>query len=275
MENNPLTNYFRRPSIYIKLPSNGRFWPPDALVKNETGEYPVYPMTAVDEISYRTPDALFNGQAVVDVIQSCVPNIKNAWAMPGMDLDTILIAIRIASYSHEMDVETSCPKCSESANYSLDLRNVLDNLKTPDYTRTIELADLSISLKPLNYKQISDSNIIQFEEQKMLQVVSNSDVGEDEKVKLLSEAFKKVGQLTIRALRQSIESIQTPETTVSDPKFIDEFLKNCDRSVFDKIRDTVTRLKTSSELKPLHVKCSSCGHEYDQQFTLDMTNFFA
>ena len=53
----------------------------------ENRELPVYPMTAIDEITYRTPDALFNGQAVVNVIHSCVPNIKNAWEIPGTDLD--------------------------------------------------------------------------------------------------------------------------------------------------------------------------------------------
>ena len=82
MADNPLKGYFRRPSIYIKLPSGGNYWPQGMLEMPENGELPVYPMTAIDEITYRTPDALFNGQALVDVIQSCIPAIKNAWAIP-------------------------------------------------------------------------------------------------------------------------------------------------------------------------------------------------
>ena len=109
MSDNPLSNYFRRPSIYIKLPSEGKFYPPGMLDMPPNEEIPVYPMTAIDEISYRTPDALFNGSAVVNVISSCVPNIKDPWAMPSIDLDTVLSAIRIASYGHTLEIETTCP----------------------------------------------------------------------------------------------------------------------------------------------------------------------
>ena len=95
--NNPLRQYFRQPAIYIKLPSQGKYYPPGTLNSSVTGEYPVYPMTAIDEITYRTPDAMFNGQATVNVIQSCVPDIKDAWQMQAIDMDTVLVAIRIAS----------------------------------------------------------------------------------------------------------------------------------------------------------------------------------
>jgi hypothetical protein len=61
--NNPLQQYFRQPAIYVQLPSQGKFYPAGTLNPSTTGEYPVYPMTAIDEITYRTPDALFNGQA--------------------------------------------------------------------------------------------------------------------------------------------------------------------------------------------------------------------
>ena len=77
--NNPLTKFFRQPAIYLKLPSNGAFWPNDAIELPLTGEIPVYPLTTKDEIILRTPDALLNGEGVVEVIQSCCPSIKDAW----------------------------------------------------------------------------------------------------------------------------------------------------------------------------------------------------
>ena len=91
---NPLSMFMRQPKIYIKLPSGGLFWPNGSLELSETGEYPVYSMTAKDELMLKVPDALMNGQAIVDVIQHCVPNVKNAWKIPTIDLDIILIAIR-------------------------------------------------------------------------------------------------------------------------------------------------------------------------------------
>ena len=76
---NPLIGMMRQPKIYIKLPSNGNYWSDGSLQLSPNGEYPVYSMTAKDELILKTPDALLNGQAVVDVIQSCLPNIINAW----------------------------------------------------------------------------------------------------------------------------------------------------------------------------------------------------
>ena len=93
---NPLRQYFRQPAIYLRLPTSGDHWPEGSINIPPNGELPVLPMTAIDEITYRTPDALFNGQAVVDVIQSCVPSIKNAWAAPAPDINALLTAVRIA-----------------------------------------------------------------------------------------------------------------------------------------------------------------------------------
>ena len=274
MADNPLKSYFRRPSIYIKLPSGGNFWPPGTVEMPENQELAVYPMTAIDEITYRTPDALFNGQALVDVIQSCIPAIKNAWAMPNIDVDTILVAIRIASYGHSMDIDTTCPKCSEESTYALDLRTVLEGLKVPKFDRPKSIGDLEFHFKPLSYKQLTDNSIVQFEEQKLLSLLQNAEMAEEEKLKLVTDAFKKVSQLTMKAVRQGIHYIKTPDSSVNEPQHIDEFLHNCEKSIFDAVRDHIMQLRSEAELKPLSIKCSHCGHDYKQPFTLDMTNFF-
>ena len=155
MNTNPLSQYFRQPAIYIKLPSLGKYYPPGTIEMPETGDIPVLPMTAIDEITYRTPDALFSGQAVINVIQSCIPAIKNGWAIPSIDIDTILVGIRIASYGHEMDFSTTCPKCTHVADYGVDLRTVLDKITTPDYTQPIKSGDIEIYFKPMTYKNLS------------------------------------------------------------------------------------------------------------------------
>ena len=107
---NPLAKYFRQPKIYISLPSQGKYYPPGVLVETENGEYPVYSMTARDELTFKTPDPLFNGQATVDVIQSCFPHIKDAWRIPSIDMDAILIAIRIATFGEDLDIDIKIPE---------------------------------------------------------------------------------------------------------------------------------------------------------------------
>ena len=150
---NPLAQYFRQPAIYLRLPSGGAFYPKGTLELTPNGELPVYPMTALDEITYRTPDALFNGQAVINVIQSCVPNIKNAWAMPSVDLNAVLTSIRIASYGHELGIDSACPACSEENEYEVDLRLLLDDIKPQDFSSPLTFGDLTVVFKPMSYEE--------------------------------------------------------------------------------------------------------------------------
>jgi hypothetical protein len=274
MSNNPLSQYFRQPSIYVKLPSGGQHYADGAIDMPANGELPVYPMTAIDEITYRTPDALFNGNAVTNVIKSCVPAIRDPWAIPAMDVDSILVAIRIASYGHNMEMSTTCPHCENEADYGLDLRTILEQIKTPDYSKPIIAGDLQIFFKPMTYKHLNDNNQKQFEEQKLLQVLPDSDMPDTDKMTAMSAALVKITHITIDALSQSVAAVKTPDGLVSEPEFIEEMLKNCDRRLFAQIRDHIINVKSQAEIQPIKLKCSACEKEYQQAVTLDMTSFF-
>jgi hypothetical protein len=275
MDNNPLRQYFRQPAIYIRLPSQGRYYPQGALEATPNGEYPVLPMTTMDEITYRTPDALFNGTAVVSVIQSCVPNIKDAWGMPGMDIDTVLIAIRVATYGHELELGTKCPNCEEEAEYGVDLRGVMDRIRSPDYSQVMNSGDLRIYFQPMSYREMNDNSMAQFEEQKIMQVLNETPTGEEAQVKRLGDVLKKITEITTRALAQNIAMVETPQAKVTEREHITEWLANCDRTMFAQVRDHIINTKSQGEIPPLDITCRACGHKYQQSFTLDMTNFFA
>jgi hypothetical protein len=232
-------------------------------------------MTAIDEITYRTPDALYNGQATVNVIQSCIPDIKDAWSIPSTDIDTLLIAIRIASHGHDMDFNTMCPACQHESEQTMDLRTVLDSIKIADYNKTIHAGDMEIFFKPLNYKHINNNNQMQYENQKLLQMLPDSGIPDAEKMTALSDALKKITDITVVALSQSIAAVKTPQALVAEPEFIEEMLKNCGSKLFNQIRDFILDLKASSEMQPLKLVCSECAHNYEQSITLDMASFFA
>ena len=273
-ENNPLRQYFRQPAIYIELPSQGKFYPQGALNMPQTNKLPVYPMTAIDEITYRTPDALFNGQATVNVIQSCVPDIKNAWGIPSMDVDTVLVSIRIASYGHEMGFSTQCPACQHVSDQAIDLRNVLDSMKPVDYAKPITSGDMEIYFRPMSYQNMSDNNKLQYENQKLLQNIPDGAGTDVDKMSALSKALQEVTAMTVKALAQSIAMVKTPTAMVSEPEFIEELLKNCDRKLFNEIRDYIVTNKAQSEMQPIKLTCPECKHEYEQTVTLDMSSFF-
>jgi hypothetical protein len=271
---NPLRQFFRQPAIYLRLPSGGEYWPEKDLVMTPNKELPVLPMTAIDEITYRTPDALFNGQAVISVIQSCIPAIKNAWSAPSVDVNAILVAIRIASYGHNMGIGTTCPKCQNEDQYELDLRNILDQIASPDYSDPIAHGDLEIAFQPISYKNQNDTNQMQFEEQRMIRAIPGSDLPDEEKIVRLNAALKRITELTVEAMKFNIASIKTPQALVTEPEFIEEFLNNCDRNLFSKIRDRVIELRIASDLKPVAITCSGCSNEYEQSMNLDQASFF-
>jgi uncharacterized protein (DUF983 family) len=271
---NPLRKHFRQPAIHLRLPSGGSFYPQGTIIMPPNGEVPILPMTAVDEITSRTPDALFNGSAVMDIIGSCVPNIRDPWSIPAIDITALLIAVRLASYGHELEISSKCPKCGHDHMFTLDLRVALDGIKSGNYDQTVKAGDLEFFFSPLNYRQINEAGKIQFEDQKLIQLLSNADVPEEEKMLKLGEAFKRITHMTIRGIAQSISTIKTADAMVTELEHIEEFLNNCPKHIFDVIRDHVVKLRESTDLKPVHAKCEECGHEYDQPFSLDMSNFF-
>ena len=274
-QTNPLQQYFRQPAIYIRLPSGGKHYPEGTLVMPPNGELPVLPMTAVDEITYRTPDALFNGSAMVNVIQSCVPNIRDAWAIPAMDVDSILVGIRLASYGHEMELGTTCPACKTEADYTVDLRSVLDGIRSPDYDKSIRHGDLEFYFRPMSYRNLNENNQMQYEQQKLMTLLPDSEVPEPEKISAIGDALRRLTQLTIEALCQSIAAVKTPQALVTEPEFIRQLMNNCDRKIFNSVRDHIIDVKNQAELQPLKMVCASCQHAYQQPITLDMTSFFA
>jgi len=237
-------------------------------------ELPVLPMTAVDEITYRTPDALFNGSAVVSVIQSCVPSIKDAWQMPSQDIDAVMIAIRIASFGHGMDITTQCPACNHNDEVTVDLRVVNDMIHPGDYNKNLELGDLKFYFKPMSYKEINVNNQVQFDQQQALRIVNDDSTEDAAKLKQLTASMKIINDLTIRTIAQSIHTIQTSDAIVTEFNYILEFLTNCESKIFNRLRDYVIDLKQSSEIKPVDISCAECTHTYKQPFTLDMTSFF-
>jgi bacterioferritin-associated ferredoxin len=274
MDNNPLKQYFRRPAVYMKLPSNGQGYPEGALDMPENGELPVYPMTAIDEITARTPDALFNGTAIVELITSCVPNIKDPWVVPNVDLDALLIAIKAASSaSGEMDLESSCPNCEEIATYKVNLAAILASIASPDFSQELDAGDLKVKLKAVNFKEINDASLKQFEFQRM---AAQLDAIEDDEQRnaLMKQSLQKVTDITMELLCNAIEYIQTPTIKVDQKDFILDFLKHCDRNVYVTIRDRSAELRQMSEVKPMKITCGSCEHQYEQAITLNPTDFF-
>lgn len=281
-KSNPLTSYMRQPKIYIRLPSNGAYWDKGSIEMPETRELAVYSMTAKDELAMKTPDALLNGQAVVDVIQSCIPSIKNAWKTPNLDLDTILIAIRIASYGEHMDITHKVPNTDEELTHSIDLRILLDQLaNTITWEEEVVINNqLTCFVKPLVYKDLTSTGLKTFEAQKILQTVNDDRISDEKKLEIVNQSFNKMTDITIDLMVNSIYAIKTPDLVVDDSEFIREFLENADKEVVQKVQNHITKLKAINSLQPLKMESSpeliemGAPTTYDLPISFDNSDFF-
>lgn len=278
MENstaNPLAKHFRQPAIFLKLPSNGRYYPEGSLDLNLTGEIPVYPMTVKDELLLKTPDALMNGTSTSEMIRSCCPNIKDPWAIPLVDLDAILIAVRLASYGQGMDINSKCTHCGASNEHTIDLRNLLDSLPPMSTAKNVaELNDLILEFHPQTFAELNKAGLIEFEQQKIINTVADSDLEQEEKVKLFTEGFKRLTELNIESLVSCISSIRTGDYVVTNRDQIKEFLVNTDRQTFDDIHQMVKEFVGTNAVPPVEVACPECKETYKVGLEFNQTNFF-
>ena len=274
---NPLTKYLRQPAIYLKLPSEGKYWEQGSLDMPLNGELPVLPMSTKDEIVLNTPDALMNGQGVVDVIESCVPNIKNAWKMPLTDVDSVLIAIRVASYGESMEYNSTCPSCSNSDSYEIDLRQFLDmGADISGYLVPFDYKGMQVHLKPIDYSVINIQNLDQFEQQRMVVTLNNDTLSEEDKQARYYEIFRNMTRYTIKNVSGSIDRIVTPDgQTVTNTEHIEDFLENSERQFFSTMRTKMEEVNKGIPPKHVTNTCSECQHQYESPFTFDQANFFA
>lgn len=249
---NPLSSYMRQPKIYITLPSKGKWYTPGSIELSENGEYPVYSMTAKDELLFKTPDALLNGQAVVDVIQSCMPNIKNAWDIPTMDIDLILIALRLATYGERMSIRHKVPVINDEVDYDLDLKVLIDKQQQNIWIEQLAISeDFIIFLRPLTYKHLSKTSMQAFETSRILKMVGDETLSDEDKMKVFNESFNKLTLVTIDLIADAIYKIVTTDNEVTDKEHIREFVHNADKDIIKKIQDHLDIIKKKNDLPPL------------------------
>jgi hypothetical protein len=280
IEQNPLRKYFRQPKVYITLPSKGNFYQEGVLEMTENKEFPVFAMTAKDELIIKTPDALLNGQATVDVIQSCIPNIKHAWQMPSVDLDACLVAIRIATYGESLDITTKVPVLGEDRQFTVDLRQVLNKLVTPTFDYKLKIGDIGVELRPLTYKEFTETNLKTFEEQRIFQLVNDDELDDAERLNRFGQSFKKLTDLTVGMLTKSIAKLTIGDEEVTNPTFINEFIDNVDKEFFKSITDHLEEQRKKFAIEPIKVEsneedvAAGVPKTWEVPITFDQSNFF-
>jgi len=275
---NPLLGYFRKPEVYVTLPSRGKYYAEGSIDMPPTNEIGVFPMTAKDELLFKTPDALLNGSSTAEVVKSCIPAIKDPWAIPSLDMDVLLIAIRIATYGNQMDINTTCPKCGTQTEYGVDLGNLLEQANTWAFVNHNEINGLKFEYQPLSYKEMNVENLRQFEENKIMRIVNDENTSDEQKTTLFSEAFLKLTAHTVDLICKTICKITLPDgTVVENVAYIKEFIQNTGRDTFSAVQEHLEKQRDENSFKEFELTCENeeCKESYKTPIVFDNSNFFA
>lgn len=276
MSQNPLISAYKKPAMYVNLPSGGKYYEPKPKLSVD-GELAIYPMTARDELITKTPDALFNGEATVALLESCCPDIKNPRQIPVNDLLVLMLAIRQASYGNQLDVDINCPKCDYMNMMGIDAGAMLGSAQEQDHDNIVTLDNgFVVYAKPFNLEDRTLLQIQQVKQQKMVTSLADESLSDEERTKKFGETFVELAELTVDLITNCIVYVQeNPDSErYEDKEMIRDWLQNISKKDYEDIRKRVELLSDSGLNTEVNATCQDCGHQWQTNIDLDIANFF-
>lgn len=273
---NPLKQYFRQFKLWLKLPSGTSYYPPGVINFSELGEVGVMPMTGRDELILKNPDALLNGESLIEVIKSCVPGVSNPRILLTNDIDALITAIRYATYNDSLETELSCPSCGHSNLFKLDLQYSLDNMTylEPEYVINLD-SGLSVFVKPYAFPELLSGLHAQFEQSKLTRAIENQSITDDQRIKLFSTAFKELSNVTFNLMCNSVIRVvdESRGIDVNDREFIRDFLFNIEKKDIDLISNLIKEINQVGIKRSFAARCEKCNHEWESEIDFNPVNF--
>jgi len=241
-------------------------------------EVAVYAMTALDQILLKTPDALLNGETLIQIVKHCVPDVSDTKLLVEPDINTLMLAIRVATSGSKCEHTTACPNCKTENTFELDLSNFLEGQSELEISPSIILDDeLEVFVRPFNFEQRNMSLLNELEENKAQTLLqNNNELSTEQQAQQVS---KLINDMTVRLfdlLTKSVIMIKIIKTgqEVSDPDHIHEFIQNISKSQADAISNKVRELNRIGVDRSCRFKCESCGHDWDASMDFDPISFF-
>lgn len=268
---NPLKQFYRAPKLYVNLPSRGKF----NKVADETitGEIPVYAMTSKDELLMKNPDALLNGDAVVEAVKSCAPNIKDPKELPVCDIDLLLIAIRMATFGEFMEAKLKSPHTDKLGTYDINLNNIVESVGEIPAENNVTLANgCTVYVKPFTYELQTQINLVAYDQATALKNVGEVSSATAQQFKSM---FTKLAEINTDVIAKSIYQIKTPDgDVVTDTNHIKDFLANLESRDAKIVDGKIDELNKSGTSFKQEVICKETEKPFEADIRLDPSDFF-
>lgn len=276
MSESKLSKYYRAPKLYVRIPSQGAFNPD--IEQSMSEELAVMAMTGRDESMIKNPDALLNGEAITSVIKSCVPGIMDPKEIPITDVDTLLIAIKIATNGDEHEVSAKCPKCNTESKGMVNLRNILPTAKLLESEYPVKLdTGVTVYMKPYTYAMQTEAALAAFDETKTLQNLQREKEINSESMAIYNKSFRRMAEMSVSMLSRSVMKVVTPDgDEVSDPNEIFAFVQNIDSKAAKQMDEVLAKINSLDVDKRLELTCEKedCKNVWTTEVEFNASDFF-
>lgn len=276
MSDNPLVKYFRKPTTYIQLPSRGIFNP--EISQTMIDEVGILPMTALDELELRNPDALLNGEALVTIIKSCVPSIPDPRKLPNIDVEALFLAIRYATYSNETSHSHTCANCNETSDYNIDINYILSKFPSIEKQPILEHDGLKIYIRPNTLESVTRVAFIEAEQMKMIEYYASAEFKSDaveSSATRIYNSFHRIASYNVDLVTDAIAHIETEDgNVVDDRNFISQFVRNIPKDISEKIKREVKKISDKpKDIGKMSFSCPECDHHEEVNIEFNPVNF--
>jgi RNase P subunit RPR2 len=269
MTENPLLKLYRNKNVYITLPSKGKFYPSGVKLTID-GDIGVYPMTAKDEILLKSPDALFNGESLIEMIKSCVPDIVNPEEMPICDIDPLMLAIR-ASSNKTVEIETKCRHCNTENTYEFDIHNIIATAQPITEDNIVVVDNATIYCRPFTLKSQIKTNIQKFNHLRLEKLINNDD---NKKMEVFNKIIKETTDLTFEIISDNILKVVIDDVVVDNKQYINEWILNMEKSTYYKIMNKIQELSDNKMNNNIKTICNNCNGENIIEVDMNPMSFF-
>lgn len=255
---NPLLQSQEPTYFEIELPSRGipyleenvihEIFEPDTFID---GVAKVRALTTKDELIWTDQRLVEDLKAPMIILKNTVLGLKKPELLIRTDVEALLLHARVLTYGKLTKVSWSCSECDKSNEITADYTKLpvktLDNLDE----LMLKFKNFEIYMTPIIFKEAVE-----------IQKANDNDV---------AEQLDKI----VSCIQRVDVFNGTDKTTVTDKRFIAQWVEQVNPKDFKLIIDHFTEVNKIGTVMDLDVKCAHCGFKEKTEVVVDITNFFS
>lgn len=267
---NPLLSAVKLPGRTMQLPSRGALYH-DGEIDNAAAEVHIQPMSALDEITLKNSDLLFNGEALDQIVKTCAPAIKKPGELYARDIDALMMMLRLVTYGPEFSIKVA-HDCEKSLLPPREGQEG-DRYKENDYIVNIER--IIMSMKLLDPTDAATQYVTTLDNGQTVRVAP---VRYKDLISLYHDTMAKKDTLTAEDIKTSliknIVMMVDEVDGITDKRLIEEWATHLTTKQSNAIAGIAENANNWGPDSMAEIACHECGAHFKVELPLNPISFF-